>query len=86
MELKELKAVIDNAPEGATRYGEGDYFNNECSICFRNGKELTNYEPVIGLRSLSDIQAIVELMEWQENVFLVSPNIDLDIEHYTRTN
>lgn len=33
-------------------------------------------------RSLSDINLIIELMEWRERVFEVEPNIDLTIERF----
>lgn len=63
--LEELKAIIENAPEGATHYSEDGYWliksDGTCYCHFFNWCE----ESVHGdnIRSLSDIKRIIELME-----------------------
>ena len=66
--LEDLKAIIYNAPEGATLY-DGEYFKFECddyhrwvSICDIHDWYV-DIEPSCDVRSLSDIERIIELME-----------------------
>ena len=81
--LEELKAIVKNAPSGATAIG---VCNDTDSISYlKSDSELVNnwYHWVCGemfcvdydftvvfdeIRSLSDIKRIIELMEWKENI------------------
>ena len=67
--LEELKAIIDNAPEGKTHVcvenGYQGYWNDDDCDCLAisgDGVYLS------GMRSLSDIKRIIELMELLEDV------------------
>lgn len=69
MELKELKQILDNAPEGATHYGtESSYYRHDGVMDldwwvnggWQNERVLGDYEVT---RSLSDIKTIVEQQE-----------------------
>lgn len=72
--LDELKAIRDNAPEGAILYDgeyfkfEGDDYHRWASICDIQDWYV-DLEPSCDIRSLSDIERIIELMEWQQNAF-----------------
>lgn len=62
--LEDLKAIIDNAPEGKTHtLNEGDtvtYWSDDDVGCLAiSGDSVSLY----GMRSLSDIKRIIELME-----------------------
>ena len=74
--LEELKAIIDNSPEGATHYDGKTYFrfemyeHGQAYLVNKNGtwcRGLPAY-PVYSCRSLSDIKRIVELMELNQNM------------------
>lgn len=80
--LEELKAIIDNAPEGATHIDEdGDYCKGESHYFSSGSKRWDNMDFPVAMRSLSDIKRIIELMEWQESAFKAHPNIDIDMEN-----
>ena len=69
--IQQLKAIANNAPEGATHYNkEGDYkYLNLTRFsgnqAFTSNENLINIMPnkLYGLRSLSDINRIIELLE-----------------------
>lgn len=75
--LDELKAILDNAPDGATHYSncESAYYKFKCEcwmFCCR-GKTLFEFVQdddyvCDELRSLSDIKRIIELMELNQNM------------------
>lgn len=85
--LEELKVIIDNAPEGATHYDEDDdyvkFIDDEMyHYSFVQGYGWSSdYVSPCELRSLSDIERIIELMEWQQSAFDAHPNIDIDMEN-----
>lgn len=75
--LEELKAIIDNAPEGATHadnavsYYKMDSYGNQWGIwkgvwCVCVGCNTMRMPP--SMRSLSDIKRIIELMELNQNM------------------
>lgn len=72
--LEELKAIVENAPEGATHIDEdGDYVkpigDELYYYSFVNGVGWsTEYFIPCRMRSLSDIKRIIELMELLEGV------------------
>ena len=70
--LEELKAIIDNAPKGATHLDDiNTYWKviSEFDYYFHNGNQWDDSEPLEnGIRSLSDIKRIIELMEILEDV------------------
>ena len=74
--LDELKAIFDNAPEGATHY-DGIYYmvldgELQSAPSKRFGWEYVYDVFEIGLtRSLSDIKARIELMEWKREMLLI---------------
>lgn len=69
---EELKAIIENAPEGATHYNKkGEYKYLKLTYfsgyqAFTSSGNLLSVSPdkLYCLRSLSDIKEIVELREW----------------------
>jgi len=65
--LEELKAIIDNAPEGATHIDdEGDYakYGGMYNYFYSKGlREWVQVDIVNMDRSLSDIKMIIELVE-----------------------
>lgn len=65
--LEELKAIVDNAPDGATHIDDiKTYWKviSEFDYFFHNGSQWDDSEPLEnGTRSLSDIKRIIELME-----------------------
>ena len=65
--LQELKAIVDNAPDGATHIDDiKTYWKviSEFDYFFHNDSQWDNSEPLEnGTRSLSDIKRIIELME-----------------------
>lgn len=71
--LEELKAIRDNAPESATLY-DGEYFKFEndeyhrWSMIFDIQDWNIDLEPSCEVRSLSDIERIIELMEKVESL------------------
>lgn len=80
--LEDLKEIIDNAPDGKTHAlndgGIITYWNDDdigCLAISGDGVSLS------GMRSLSDIKCIIELMEWQQSAFEDHPNIDIDMEN-----
>tara|TARA_R110002073_G_scaffold133936_4_gene281479 strand:- start:23563 stop:23847 length:285 start_codon:yes stop_codon:yes gene_type:complete len=89
--LKELKGIIDNAPEGATHFGiDFIYYKYEKADSVAVWREYIKIKStfvlnqcicMMNLRSLSDIKRIIELMEWQESAFEAHPNIDIDMEN-----
>ncbi|MGB3727348.1 MAG: hypothetical protein WA981_16470 [Glaciecola sp.] len=91
--LEELKAIIAGKPEGATHFeslssGSYHYFK----VCKKYGVDTFKLwssdnqfyfscNVALGdFRSISDIEIIIEFMEWQQSAFKAHPNIDLDIE------
>tara|TARA_R110001592_G_C13193009_1_gene753737 strand:- start:37958 stop:38233 length:276 start_codon:yes stop_codon:yes gene_type:complete len=70
--LEELKAIIDNAPEGATHLDDiNTYWKviSEFDYYFHNGSQWDDSEPLEnGTRSLSDIERIIELIEQVESL------------------
>lgn len=70
MELKELKQILENAPEGAEYLDEdGDYIkqNEQGAFYYINGWVSYGVSASNDLRSLSDIKTIVELMEEKDS-------------------
>ena len=69
--LEDLKAIIDNAPQGATHYDvhyyrySGDEVQSAPSKRFEWEFVSDGSAELELTRSLSDIERIVELMEWQ---------------------
>lgn len=69
--LEDLKAIIANAPDGASHYSVSEQtyykFKCECWMWCSKGKSLFSFvqddEVCNDLRSLSDIERIIELME-----------------------
>jgi len=75
--LEDLKAIVDNAPDGATHYSsiEGVYYKFECECWMWGPYGSVLFHFVQGddfvcenIRSLSDIKRIIELMELNENM------------------
>jgi hypothetical protein len=70
--LEKLKAIIDNAPEGATHLDDiNTYWKviSEFDYYFHNGSQWDDSEPLEnGTRSLSDIERIIELMEVESDI------------------
>lgn len=88
--LDELKAIRDNAPEGANYATKHYYLMVEGLHCKIFNSLGVWSAPVCNAadifidekpRSLSDINRIIELMEWQEAAFEAHPNIDTDIDN-----
>ena len=75
--LEQLKEIVKNAPEGATHYNKkGEYkylkltyFNGYQA--FVNGESTINVMPnkLYGLRSLSDINRIIELTKENNELY-----------------
>ncbi|ANY29616.1 hypothetical protein BOX08_gp51 [Pseudoalteromonas phage BS5] len=71
--LEELKAIIAGKPEGATLY-DGEYFKFEndeyhrWSVIFDIQDWNIDLEPSCKVRSLSDIERIIYLMELNQNM------------------
>ena len=75
--LEDLKAIVDNAPDGATHYSvnqydfiEGYFKLHNCNcLCYYGGKgwvdigEDTSIDGNHYVRDISDIKRIIELME-----------------------
>lgn len=78
--LEELKAIIDNAPDGATHFGiDCVYYQYEKADTIAIWREYTNLKStfvlsqcicMMGLRSLSDIKRIIELMELNQDMHI----------------
>ena len=75
--ISDLKNIIDSAPEGATHYSVSEQayykFKCECWMWCDKGKSLFSFmqdddEVCNYLRSLSDIERIIELMEKVEQI------------------
>jgi len=70
--LEELKAIRDNAPDGATHIDDvNTYWRviSEFDYYFYDGCKWDDSEPLEnGTRSLSDIKRIIELMELNQNM------------------
>ncbi len=69
--LEDLKAIIAGKPEdGLAAYvdDEGDYcrMSEYGDYQYYNGSKWVESGSIDGLRSLSDIERIIELMEWQD--------------------
>lgn len=72
--LKELKTIRDNAPEGATHVNYAYYFKKQydsdwmyCEIN-KSHWEFDDDNAESDMRSLSDINRIIELMELNQNM------------------
>lgn len=84
--LEELKAIRDKAKSGGYTLISlcgSNFYRLEGSdwIGFdADETEFIEYE-MPATRSLSDINSIIELMEWQEAAFEAYPNIDIDIDN-----
>lgn len=73
--LEELKAIRDDAPDGATHFDDNSvYYMYEKADSIAVWREYTKRNStfvlsqcicMFGLRSLSDIERLIELMEWQ---------------------
>ena len=67
--LEELKAIIAGKPDGATHITQHRcvYLYKKCdgSFFWWDGDGWFNLDKPVCLRSLSDIERIIELMEWQ---------------------
>ena len=67
--LEELKAIVNNAPDGATNinddgdYVKGSIFNEIECYCSHSGWVEIDMCDFNVMRSLSDIKSIIELME-----------------------
>lgn len=62
--LEDLKAIIDNAPEGAVSVFNGIYLDNKRNFWSDGWFGIHDYiEVKQPVRSLSDIKRIIELME-----------------------
>lgn len=88
--LEYLKAIIDNAPEGASHYDEVYYRHSgdevQSAPSKRFGWEFVSYGYVeLELtRSLSDIERIIELMEVVEDAAalgFLTPSFDSGVSH-----
>lgn len=70
--LKELKDILDNAPISATHYGSDNCyvkFEHTEFYYFFDGKwRVLHFDTLELMRSLSDINRIVELMEQVEQI------------------
>ena len=90
--LEQLKAIVENEPEGATHIeilaSSNIYYLKRVNQYGVYGYKFYSVDhdsyidvgTVSGeLRSLSDIKRIIELLEWQEKAFEAHSNIDLDI-------
>ena len=77
--LEELKEIIDNAPDEATHIdGDKEYVKFiECEMYHYSCEWASVYDFPLELRSLSDIERIIELMEATQDllqVFAGSPD------------
>lgn len=91
--LEELKAIIASKPEGATHYSVSEQayykFKCECWMWCDKGKSLFSFiqdddEVCNELRSLSDIERIIELMEIVEDAAalgFLTPSFDSGVSH-----
>lgn len=86
--LEELKAIIDNAPEGA-QFFDGRYFKFDgdyIQICINKDREwfYIDANEIRLPRSLSDIKRIIELMEIVEDAAslgFLTPSFDSGVSH-----
>lgn len=86
--LEDLKAIVDNAPDGTAQIYNGEYWKQTGDLTFYVWSNVTGIykwvpdapKDLHSLRSLSDIKQIIELMEWQQSAFDAHPNIDIDME------
>lgn len=75
--LEELKAIVDNAPDGSTHYDRKNYFTFvsefDDGLYYSHWRKWVNHKQSIvlyqsrgidNIRSLSDIKRIIELMEY----------------------
>lgn len=75
--LDELKAIIDKAPEGATHYDSmatWKYKNLDRGTFLMpdgTGYKIDEFYPNKALRSLSDIERIIELMELNKDTHTI---------------
>ncbi|PHQ89859.1 MAG: hypothetical protein COB48_13085 [Pseudoalteromonas sp.] len=80
--LEELKAIIENAPEGATHLDDdGDYVkfidDEMYHYSFVRGYGWSSdYVSPCELRSLSDIKRIIELMEATQGLLQIFSGVD----------
>lgn len=86
--LEELKAIIDNAPEGASHVDDTyTYWKvvSEFDYYFYNGSQWDDSESIqSGTRSLSDIARIIELMGIVEDAAalgFLTPSFDSGVSH-----
>lgn len=86
--LKELKAIIANAPKKATHVDfNGNYWHNSTAfywLCCDNGSTTSNAEIGNHIRKLSDIERVIELVEIVEDAAalgFLTPSFDSGVSH-----
>ncbi len=94
--LEELKAIIDNAPDGATHFGiDCVYYQYEKADSIAVWREyykrksnfvLNKCICMMDLRSLSDIKRIIELMERVKSGYEAYSRIELIKQKYNAEN